>query len=60
MKTRYKSPQCRVTLMPSELPVAASNNGYTVNDFKSTETETLGGDEPAAGTKANSVKWENY
>ncbi len=48
MKKKYSRPSYSSITIPTQQPLAASGDGYTVNDYTSAEEEDLGGDQPSS------------
>ena len=59
MKKKYQQPASVAITLHSQLPLAASGSGYSVNSFTKVVEEELGGDtQPAhSSVKANPVDW---
>ena len=59
MKKKYQQPASVAITLQSQLPLAASGSGYSVNSFTKVVEEELGGDTPPAhsSVKANPVDW---
>lgn len=59
MKKKYQQPASVAITLHSQLPLAASGSGYSVNSFTKGREEELGGDTPPppSSVKANPVDW---
>ena len=58
MKKKYQQPASVAITLHSQLPLAASGSGYSVNSFTKGDEEVLGGDTPVKAVKANPVDWD--
>ncbi|MBP3822705.1 MAG: hypothetical protein J6I36_04725 [Bacteroidaceae bacterium] len=58
MKKKYQQPASVAITLQSQLPLATSGSGYSVNSFTKVVEEELGGDTRASSSvKANPVDW---
>lgn len=57
MKKKYQQPASVAITLHSQLPLATSGSGYSVNSFTKGGEEELGGDAPVKAVKANPVDW---
>jgi len=59
MKKKYQQPASVAITLHSQLPLAASGSGYSVNSFTKVVEEELGGDTPPPSppVTANPVDW---
>ncbi|MBR0244483.1 MAG: hypothetical protein IJQ38_07905 [Bacteroidaceae bacterium] len=58
MKKKYQQPASVAITLHSQLPLATSGSGYSVNSFTKGGEEELGGDtRTSSPVKANPVDW---